>query len=328
MTLLSRDIIAVETKSRINVMKSPIKLTPRWISILALACGLILPACGTDLFTYQLSIGGPDQINTGVNDLRDFLNLFDDESLSILFPSYQPGISAVQAQVNLRGANATLSYDASSTVLKLSIPILGINVQFQGGTRDESKQLFHDWLRGIATAGKILATEDARTVAANTALDALLHGIVQYSPVDPVAGNPNSLQSQMIMADYDRATTGPRVKVAGVPSDSSTPGSLFRLDANYGGSYQGHAYQVDIVQLAFGGVINFPDRHWALILDWPMMATFTEGSESGMLYPGGEQTSTEMSNERFLVFIASPDPLDCRAAIGRFNPFFWGGTPK
>lgn len=116
-------------------------------------------------------------------NLVDLSNELRTASLEQLLPLYTP-TSAFSIGINLRGIGVLASFATNSTTLVIQIPQAGTTETFTGGTRDESIQLFRNY---IQNAGKH---------------HRLLRAYSKYSPIDPIAGNPNSLIAQMAQADY------------------------------------------------------------------------------------------------------------------------------
>lgn len=104
--------------------------------------------------------------------------------LEQLLPIYTP-TSAVTLQLNLRGLLANAAFAANSTTLTLTLPNQGITTSFFGSTRDESVILMKDFLK---------------TNGNNSSK--LFKAYAKYSPIDPIAGNPNSLMAIMAQSDY------------------------------------------------------------------------------------------------------------------------------
>lgn len=100
-----------------------------------------------------------------------------------LIPSYTE-TSQVAFGINLRGVKALAGFQAGSTTLTLFIPNIGVSKTFTGSTRDESFALFKQY---IADSGN---------------KNGLLKAFAKYSPIDPMAGNPNSLMTSMGLSDY------------------------------------------------------------------------------------------------------------------------------
>lgn len=100
-----------------------------------------------------------------------------------LIPFYIPD-SAVSFDIDVRGIEAFTSFAENSTTLVVDIPQANILETFTGSTREESLALFKDFIRDAGNHHE------------------LLKAYARYSPIDPIAGNPNSLMAQMGQADY------------------------------------------------------------------------------------------------------------------------------
>ncbi len=172
----------------------------------------------------------PDTVVQTANSLKDIEEIFDNKSLAEIFDGYIPDVSRVAAEIHLRGLKASLTYDAGKTDLRFVVATAGIDVTFSGASRDESQELFEDWLKGQSVPG-----------VSSSAVTDLLQALVANSPVEPVAGNPNSLQSRMFDADFGLGTLGPFLK--DFPDSSQRIPTLFKLDADIGhfsaGPYSG-----------------------------------------------------------------------------------------
>jgi len=115
------------------------------------------------------------------------LNLIEDlETISIQRRiAVYTSNSAASLFLNLRGLIGIASYAANSTALTISIPQAGISETFVGATREESNQLFDEFIKNDPHASLNLRKAHAK-----------------YTAIDPIAGNPNSLMSLMTQADY------------------------------------------------------------------------------------------------------------------------------
>lgn len=117
-------------------------------------------------------------------NLVDLNRSLKSSSIQELIPIYTP-TSEVAFGINLRGILAQTSFAANSTTLVVNIPQANITTSFTGSTRDESLQLFRESIRNGGNKVR------------------LLKAYRRYSPIDPVAGNPNSLLALMGQADYN-----------------------------------------------------------------------------------------------------------------------------
>lgn len=100
-----------------------------------------------------------------------------------LIPFYTP-TSAVSFDIDLRGIDAFTSFAANSTTLVVNIPQANFSGTFTGESREDSLILFKEFIKDAGNQHR------------------LLKAYARYSPIDPIAGNPNSLMAQMGQADY------------------------------------------------------------------------------------------------------------------------------
>ncbi|NKC33793.1 hypothetical protein [Falsiroseomonas selenitidurans] len=218
---------------------------------------LLLPYAATglaaDLFRGSFVIDG-QSASAGSNNIQDFADLFTNRGLRSLSSSYTD-VSAATADVSLRGVPATLSYAANSTTLRFIVPSAGINESFTGATRDESQDLALEWFKG----------------AGGAALTRLLRQAVATTAVDPLAGNPNSLMSQMGAADFNLAT-------GAAPSAGLAGGSRFGLGARFG-SYSAGDHDTQTYSLPIGYRFDFGSSG-TLLIDAPMTLSSTSNAEA------------------------------------------------
>jgi hypothetical protein len=206
------------------------------------------PAAARDAFEGTFTVNG-QSTTTSRRDAEEFVNLFTDTGLRSLFSTYT-ATSPASADVSLRGVPASLSYNAGSTTLRLVVPSAGIDESFTGATRDASQDLALEWLRGRGGG----------------ALTRLLQQAVATTPIDPVAGNPNSLMSQMGASDFGAAT--------GI----GAPGSSFSLGARFG-SYSAEGFDTRVWTLPLGYAFGMSNG-MTLLLDAPLTLLDSAGTQS------------------------------------------------
>jgi len=143
--------------------------------------------------------------------------------------------------------------------------------ELTASTLDEAVADFEDWLKG-----------DLEVAGATLSLTDVLQGLVEFSPVDPVAGNPNSLQSRMFQTDYSLGIQGPFTSGDG-RLDSAPNQWELGLDYGYG---KGGPYNVQALDLPIAYRWNFRNPKWSMLFSLPVTATFTEGQWS-VLASGG-----------------------------------------
>ncbi len=133
---------------------------------------------------YQATVTvGADSAHVSAPNLVDLKRDLQEASLELLIPTYTP-MSPISLDINLRGIMAIGSYAANSTALVVAIPQTGKVEVFAGATRDASFALFKEFVRDGGSKHE------------------LLKAYAKYSPIDPIAGNPNSLLAQMAQSDY------------------------------------------------------------------------------------------------------------------------------
>jgi hypothetical protein len=230
---------------------------------LVVLLGLILcgPASAVDLFRARISIGGGAPAGVGTNKARNVPDLFDTNQLTRIDPGYDPS-DAVSASLDLRGLRATLDFDALSNELRFAVPGAGIDVTFDSSSRDAALNDLQEWLEGDFSSSS----------AGDSAMTQLLQAIVAESPVDPVAGNPNSLQSRMFDADF-RMGTGGAVSAYGDGGFLPTIASL-KLGGGFASAGSYEQTSID-VPLRFGFGLG---EKFGVAVDLPLAATSTQGA--------------------------------------------------
>lgn len=240
----------------------PAAVTLVWIFVIVLCSG---SASARDLFSAAISVGGGPATTLGTNKARKVSDWFDTSTLEKIDPGYD-ATQAVAATLDLRGVSSTASYDALAATLRFEVPSAGIDVSFAGATREEAEAAFRSWLEG--DYGDALAPASATT--------RLFQALVAESPVDPVAGNPNSLESRMFSADWRLGTGGatPRMGEGGfLPA-------RFRLVVG-GGYTRADGFDVYAVDVPIHFQMGLGDR-FAVLLDLPFAFTSTNGAWSAM----------------------------------------------
>ncbi len=226
---------------------------------------LLLPgAAGAGgLFRSAISIdGGPISVQ-GTNKARRIPDLFSTRRLLDIDPGYTP-TDAVLAELDVRGLRALLGFGAGSTALRLLIPG-AVDVTFDGGSREASRKQLEAWLEGDFSSATAPGDQTTK----------FLQALVEHSPVDPVAGNPNSLQSRMFAADWRMGTSGEsNTWVEGWPLTTH-----FRADLG-AGYYDADGFDVATIDVPLHLSLDF--QRVALLVDVPITATSTEGAWSGM----------------------------------------------
>lgn len=209
----------------------------------------------------------PYQANVTVNsasahvsapNLVDLTRDLKTTSLELLIPFYTP-ISPVSIDIDLRGIDALTAFQANSTTLDVEIPQLGIAESFTGATRDDSLKLFKDFIRDAGNHHE------------------LLRAYAKFSPIDPIAGNPNSLMAQMGQADYLLGHLSP---LSGCDCGWNAQPIVHQFQV---GTYVGRAFSHEFDTTTVTLPLRYsysPDLHWAFILDAPITYNRNGGASS------------------------------------------------
>lgn len=220
---------------------------------------LCLPLCLQARQPYHAKATVDNQSATvSASNLTDLSNDLKTTSLEQLIPIYTP-TSAVSIGYNLRELLAQAAFAANSTVLVVTIPNAGITTTFDGGTRDQSLALFKDFIKEGSSLPKILK------------------GYARYSPIDPIAGNPNSLMAQMGQADYLLGQLSPLTGCE-CSWESQPIKHQFQAGLDYARTFtKGYETTQVTVPLRYS---YSPDLDWALILDAPITYNRNDGASS------------------------------------------------
>ncbi|XZG71454.1 hypothetical protein ACTSKR_06235 [Chitinibacteraceae bacterium HSL-7] len=145
----------------------------------------LTPAAHAGIFTLDSSMSGTHTSHADFTRLEDGLDALEYPNL-LSVPGYL-GYQAVRGELNIRGLPVIAEYaTAWSTTLTFRIPALELREDFTGATRAQSRDM---WIRYLRRNPELL--------------ERLLRKLVADSPVDPIAGNPNSLMSQSVMQDAE-----------------------------------------------------------------------------------------------------------------------------
>jgi hypothetical protein len=225
----------------------------------------------TDLFRTHIVVTGGNSGGESTNSFRDVPDLFDADRIADAVGGFDPTSQGFIAVLDFRGLPTQLAWDSGETTLTFSLPGV-FDISFTSDTLDGAIDDLEDWLTGDLDADQ----------AANDLLNDFLQALVERSPVDPVAGNPNSLQSRMFQSDYRLGTEGPFTS-GGERLSPAT--NLVGLGFEYGHSNAG-PWAVDALDLPIDYRFNFANPKWSLLFNLPITATFTEDQWS-VLASGG-----------------------------------------
>lgn len=203
-----------------------------------------------DLFTG--SISDPNMVDL-INDLKAV-------NLAVFDPIYVPNVTPLSLNFDLRGLAAIGSFALNSTDLVVTFPNTGATETFSGSTRDESLQLFRQYVHDGGRHHE------------------LLKAYAKFSPIDPIAGNPNSLIAQMAQADYLLGKLSP---YSGCDNCCWTAQPIlhqFQAGLNFGRAFAG-GFDTTYIGLPLRYSYS-PDRDWAFIIDAPLTYLANGGASS------------------------------------------------
>ena len=157
-------------------MPLPLKLSSA-IFLLLLYAG---SATAADLF--QLTVNGQTRSYSSVDELPDF------NTIKQQFTVSDWDNDLIEFSLNYRGIDLKAVYPAGSNKVTFNMPSLNKNWSYEGASRQGSWTQLTDAL-----------------VQESDLVNDLLALMVQYTPNDPVAGNPSSLMDNLVRLDFSAA---------------------------------------------------------------------------------------------------------------------------
>jgi hypothetical protein len=165
------------------------KSVRQWVLLptLCLSFGM---AQAADPLTLDVTVGGVTN-SSCYSDWDTFIGALDGKGLEGLLPGVYTGTQVADIKLDFRGLVMNAMFPAANNAeFRLTIPGIfdeTISDAQAGGDRDVATDLMQDRLESSDVLSKI-----SRALAAS-------------SPVDPVAGNPNSLMSTMVGNDFNQS---------------------------------------------------------------------------------------------------------------------------
>lgn len=208
-------------------------------SLLATALSLSLPQglWAADLFNLNLTVNqGTASEQTGstsFSTVEQLFNQLDSAGLTQVANTYKSTADAT-ALIDYRGLGMTINAVGKDVTLKIP-GVISDQVFNTGATRDDNLNQLEDFFK--RDGGAILSAIQKKLAAT--------------SPVDPIAGNPNSLQSTMVASGFDQSFTAFASNVKAVPgsgAQASDNSGLVALGLRFG-SYSQNGLRSDSVTL-------------------------------------------------------------------------------
>ncbi len=152
-----------------------------------------LPGRSSAISLYAVTASdGVTTVSAGYRSVIDSLDSMSQVGLNNLFrprnPAFDARTSPLTVNIVARGLPLNFQADPNSPSITMTIPAIHFTGKFDGPTRDDSLKAIRDWFK--KNGGRLLG-ELARKNA-------------ELSPVDPLAGNPNSAQARTVSTSFDR----------------------------------------------------------------------------------------------------------------------------
>jgi len=192
--------------------------------------------------------GSIDQLD--VDAIKEKINYDDTDSLTVKF--------------DFRGLPIQLSFNSNDNTLNFDIPDLNIHERFNGSDRDDSVNQLTDWLKSNG----------------GTTVERIMKKLAEVSPVDPIAGNPNSLMATNVASDFDLGFTNAKTKISSVSKSNSRNANDVMIAASYS-STEVDGKTSNSYTLPISYSINFDrNRDEKIIFQIPLTYTEVEGAKS------------------------------------------------
>jgi hypothetical protein len=247
------------------ILQLGIDMIKKAIRVSALAATLLLSSANAgDLFSVTATMGATTAYK-GASTVQD---LFDAVGTQATIQTYLPGYNGTQAVdlvANYRGVRINFSYAGASNTLVMSIPDIGVSESFAGTSRENSQDMLGEWMKSNGAS----------------AVEKLMKKLAEVSPVDPIAGNPNSLMSQNVATSFNYGFSDV-VKNKNYTANS-TKGNAVTLSAQYFALKDGDiSSKKYALPLSYSVVSDSnPDRKFNILV--PIAMTDVEGSKAGEL---------------------------------------------
>lgn len=256
-------------------------VSARIVLLTVTAMSLCQLAHGRDIFTVDTN-SGVDNYSAGFDNIESAVDTLTQAQLEASLPSYSDPESTADSQLDYRCLPVELRFATSnSTTLSLDIPSLNISENFTGATRSDSRDLLKDYFKGKGNS------------SARSTINDMQKALVECSSIDPIAGNPNSLQAVMNrdgyelgldldMHDYNRHARGRSDSASKTESSSANvyPSHIFNVDYGHG-QYDHNGFDVQTDTVTFDYQYRLAaDERMRFKLRTPVTVTQTESAET------------------------------------------------
>jgi hypothetical protein len=221
-------------------------------------------AHATDLFTVTVDAGAIGSRTQNFSKIADSFDFMNTSNLQAAFngTSFDPFITNYTVSGLYRGLNA--SFSTVGNTITMNIPAINFTKSFVGVSRDDAVSQIKDWFKKDGGA----------------ALDALFSKFAELTPIDPIAGNPNSIQAKTVSTAYDRGFTKLASQVANTDVTSaseadSTNANQINMALKYNMSFGDYKSSSYTIPLGYTWRFNDDVRH-QISFDLPINYTEVE----------------------------------------------------
>ncbi|MGQ3227913.1 MAG: hypothetical protein ACT6R2_03330 [Blastomonas fulva] len=164
-----------------------------------------------------------------IDDIIDFL---DPSVIATVVGFQNAQLGAVSGVFDIRGATAVAGYLQNSALLTVSIvsPTGQLVTQGNGAACTFT---FNGINRQQAFNAFDAAVDDEGTPTSQALLGCLARSFTRFSPADPLAGNPGSLQAQLTRSALDLTNGDSLVEQDAQPEGANTPNDPWLIGATY-----------------------------------------------------------------------------------------------
>lgn len=171
-------------------MKKPLRNVIPFIALAITIMASARTAEANPLFTVGAT-SGATTVNRSFNRISDSFDTMNRANLVTAFSGvggFNPDTSPLAFNFGLRGLAMSVTSPAGSNAIVMSIPAINFTTTFNGANRDASVEALKDWFK--KDGGKVV--------------DQVVRKMAEVSPVEPLAGNPNSVQASTVNTSFDR----------------------------------------------------------------------------------------------------------------------------
>lgn len=191
----------------------------RSVWALAFLLNALSPVVADDLFSVSITVDGTTD-SFGFSNVESVFDQIQEDGLTEAFPDYTER-SMAGATIDFRGLEMRTNFVGATSRLVFEVPSLDIKETFAGADRDTSLDMLEEFLKD--EGGDILNRLQAALIAT--------------SPVDPIAGNPNSLMGTMVSGQFRAGFEDRTSNIDEGPSaagERQVPDNLLVLGARFG----------------------------------------------------------------------------------------------